>query len=278
MEPTLWTRTLGDVISDTWRIYKDNFWEIFKISAIVQGPAIILIFILFLLVAGVAFMSGFFDPAGVSEFAVAGLIAIIVPIYVLFVVGFLVIYIVLEGAVTHAVCQLYVGQEIEISAAFRQTFRRFWPMLGAITLLLLAVFLMAITIVGIPFAVYFGLRWYFALQAVLLEGASPMEALRGSSELVEGSWWRVLGITIVVALVILAVSIIPSIVLAFIPIIGSLFVNILVSPAYAIAKTVLYCDLRTRVEGPEQFNEDVLARDIGLGPVDEEGWSKFNPA
>ena len=135
--------------------------------------------------------------------------------------------------------------------------------------------LMAITIVGIPFAVYFGLRWYFMLQVSLLEDASPAEALRGSSELVAGNWWRVLGISIVLSLIVSAFTFLPS----FIPFIGPIIVNIVALPAYSIAKTALYIDLRTRAEGPEQFNEDALARDLGLLPVvEDEGWSKFNPA
>ena len=64
-----------------------------------------------------------------------------------------------------------------------------------------------------------------------------------------------------------------------IPIIGFLVATIVVTPAYFIAQTVLYCDLRLRAEGAEQFNEAVLAGNIGLVPVDEEeGWTKFDPA
>jgi len=188
--------------------------------------------------------------------------------------AFAVTFIVLEGAVTHAVCQQYVWQPISVKLAFRRVFRRFWPMLGAILIAFLAVFLMAITIIGIPFAIYFGLRWYFVLQVSLLEDASPVEALRGSSELVEGNWWRVLGITFVLSLIISAVTFLPT----FIPIIGPIIVNILAWPAYTIVKILLYCDLRLRAEGAEQFNKDALARDIGLVPVEEEGWSKFDPA
>lgn len=277
MVSTLSTRTLGDVVSDTWNIYKDNFWRIVAISAIVQIPASIFVAVMFLILAGMGIASDFFnepepDPA---IFFSASFIAVLVVFFGVLMAAFVLMIIVLEGAVTHAVCQQYVWEPISVRLAFRRVFRRFWPMLGAFLLAFLAVSLMAITIIGIPFAIYFGLRWYFALQVSLLEDASPMEALRGSSELVEGNWWRVLGISIVLALIISAVTFLPS----FIPLIGPIIVNIVAWPAYTVAKTVLYCDLRMRAEGAEQFNADALARDLGLAPVEEEeGWSKFDPA
>ena len=276
MVSTLSTRTLGDVVSDTWRIYKDNFWKIVGISAIVQIPATIIVAVMFLVLAGTGMASGFFDEPNPDPavFFSGSFLALLVVFTGVLMAAFAVMFIVMEGAVTHAVCQQYVWQPISVKLAFRRVFRRFWPMLGAILLAFLAVFLMAITIIGIPFAIYFGLRWYFVLQVSLLEDASPVEALRGSSELVEGNWWRVLGITFVLSFIISAVTFLPS----FVPIIGLIIVNILAWPAYTIVKTLLYCDLRLRAEGAEQFNEAVLAGNIGLAPVEEEGWSKIDPA
>ena len=275
MVSTLSTRTLGDVASDTWRIYKDNFWKIVGISAMVQIPASIVVGVMFLILAGTGMASGFFDEPEPDPaiFLSSSFIAVLIVFLGVSMAAFFLMFIVLEGAVTHAVCQQYVWQQISVRLAFRRTFRRFWPMLGAVTLVFLAVFLMAITIIGIPFAVYFGLRWYYVLQVSLLEDLGPTESLRGSSELVEGNWWRVLGITFVLSFIISAVTFLPS----FIPIIGPIIVNIVAWPAYTVAKTVLYCDLRLRAEGAEQFNEGVLAGNIGLAPV-EEGWSKFDPA
>lgn len=276
MVSTLSTRTLGDVVSDTWRIYKDNFWKIVGISAIVQIPVTIVVAVMVLVLAGTGMASGFFDEPNPDPAVLfsGSFVALLVVFTGVLMAAFAVMFIVMEGAVTHAVCQQYVWQPISVRLAFRRVFRRFWPMLGAILLAFLAVFLMAITIIGIPFAIYFGLRWYFVLQVSLLEDASPVEALRGSSELVEGNWWRVLGITFVLSFIISAVTFLPS----FVPIIGPIIVNILAWPAYTIVKTLLYCDLRLRAEGAEQFNEAVLAGNIGLAPVEEEGWSKFDPA
>lgn len=273
MVSTLSTRTLGDVVSDTWRIYKDNFWKIVAISAIVQIPASIFFAVMISILAGMGIASGL----PLTELS-GSFIAALVVFFAVLMVGLVLMFIVLEAAVTHAVCQQYVWQPISVKLAFRQTFRRFWPMLGAFIIAFLAVFAMYITIIGIPFAIYFGLRWFFVFQASLLEDASPIEALRGSSELVAGNWWRVLGITIVLWLIISAVTFLPSVILAFIPFIGPAIVNIVLWPAITIGKTVLYSDLRMRAEGAEQFNKDALAKDLGLVPVEEEGWSRFDPA
>jgi hypothetical protein len=54
----------------------------------------------------------------------------------------------------------------------------------------LAIVLLLITIIGIPVAIYFGVRWIFASQAVILDGTSGREALRRSAEATTGRWWR----------------------------------------------------------------------------------------
>ena len=49
----------------------------------------------------------------------------------------------------------------------------------------LVVVVLGITIIGIPFAIYFAVRWGF-IETLLLEGISVRHALKRSSELVNG--------------------------------------------------------------------------------------------
>jgi len=98
------------------------------------------------------------------------------------------------GALLFAGAQSYLGSQITAGTAFRQIARRFWSYLGSNILYILIVGLLAITIIGIPFAIYFAVRWGFYAQAVLIEQTSATNALRRSSELVKGTWWRVFGI------------------------------------------------------------------------------------
>lgn len=98
------------------------------------------------------------------------------------------------GALLFAGAQSYLGNQITAGTAFRQIARRFWSYLGSNILYILIVGLLTITIIGIPFAIYFAVRWGFYAQAVLIEQTSATNALRRSSELVKGTWWRVFGI------------------------------------------------------------------------------------
>ncbi|HEY8767719.1 MAG TPA: hypothetical protein VIP09_10755 [Dehalococcoidia bacterium] len=56
-----------------------------------------------------------------------------------------------------------------------------------------AVFLLAITVVGIPFAIRTLVRWSLGSQAVLLNNESAKDAISHSCQLVKGLWWQVAG-------------------------------------------------------------------------------------
>ena len=104
------------------------------------------------------------------------------------------------GAILFAGAQIYLGREITAGAAFGHVAHRFLSYLGSFLLWILVVGLLAITVIGIPFAIYFVARWGFYGQAVLIEGTSATRGLRRSSELVKGTWWRVFGIVLAILL------------------------------------------------------------------------------
>ncbi len=130
-------------------------------------------------------------------------------------------------------------------------------MIGAQLLAGLAVFGMAITIIGIPFAIYFGIRWIFIWQAVMVEGVGARDALSRSSEAVKGDWWRVLGIAIVVGIIVWVISF----VLQFIPTVGATIGAILSTPIGIIGATLLYYDLRVRKQG---YSLETLAKELSV--------------
>jgi hypothetical protein len=98
-----------------------------------------------------------------------------------------------EGAMTYAAGQAYLNSVVGPIQSLRVALSRLGSLLGAASMAGLAVIGMSITIVGIPFAIYFGIRWSFAAQAIVLEGCGARASLARSSELVRGNWWRVLG-------------------------------------------------------------------------------------
>lgn len=98
------------------------------------------------------------------------------------------------GALLFTGAQIYLGEDITAGAAFMQVARRFGSYFGSFLLWMLVVGLLALTIIGIPFSIYFGTRWGFYAQAALIEGTSATNALKRSRELVRGAWWHVCGI------------------------------------------------------------------------------------
>ena len=150
----------------------------------------------FILMLGVDLFTGistfFFKNSGMQGLAIA--INIVVTWASLLILFFSL------GALLFTGAQVYLGEHITAGAAFGQATRRLASYLGSSLLLMLVVAVLAITIIGIPFAIYFGIRWAFYGQAVLIEETSATSALRRSGELVSGAWWRVFGIILAIFL------------------------------------------------------------------------------
>jgi hypothetical protein len=114
------------------------------------------------------------------------------------------------------------------------------------------VLLLAVTIIGIPFAIWKYVQWQFVQQEILFEDKSFREAFRGSSRIVRGHWWR----TVRIAGFLWLLSVVPGPVLGFVLIftplsltwanvVGSVVFALLV-PYVATGRTLLYWDLATR--------------------------------
>ena len=87
----------------------------------------------------------------------------------------------------------YLGENITIHSVLQRTIDRFWQLLGCFLLWSLVIGILTITIIGIPFAIYFAVRWGFFVETIVFEKPVIRIALRRSSELVEGMWWRMFG-------------------------------------------------------------------------------------
>ncbi len=138
--------------------------------------------------------------------------------------------------------------------AWRGMRDRFWRVVGAQLLATLGIALMALTIVGIPFALWKLVGWAFVQQEVLFTDKTIRESLRGSSELVRGRWWR--AVRVVVFLTVLSVVVGPvltfaliftSLPLLAINLLGALIFALMI-PYVALGETLLYFDLKARGE------------------------------
>ena len=94
----------------------------------------------------------------------------------------------------------YLGENVTIHSVLQRTMDRFWQLLGCFLLWLLVVAVLTVTVIGIPFAVYFAVRWGLFLGTIMFEKPVISIALRRSSELVQGMWWRVFGMLLAILL------------------------------------------------------------------------------
>ena len=168
-----------DILDTIFSLYRNHFRLIFGICLVY-----------FVLMLGLNLLSGI----SIFFFSNSGSWGIVIGIPVITSWLTLLISLVSIGVLLFAGAQAYLGRQIATGTAFRQITRRFWSYLGSTLLYVLIVGLLVVTCIGIPFAIYFAVRWGFYAQAVLIEETSATNALRRSSELVKGTWWRVFGI------------------------------------------------------------------------------------
>jgi hypothetical protein len=249
MSTTLNQRNIGDILGDTFRIYGRHFWKLLAITAIVLGVLGVIE-----TVAGFGLLN-----LAMTWWWTSGLPGWLIAVPIILIVANFVGRIFMGGALIHAVSEQYLRQGISIHQAYSFAWRRLGAMIGAGLLALLAIgginaisALVAafswigwiLVVVCVCASIYLGICWVFIFPVALLEGLGPIAALSRSYSLVKNSWWRVLGITLVVSLIFGAISVI----LGMIPVVGTIIGSVLAAPIFIIANTLLYYDLRVRKE------------------------------
>jgi hypothetical protein len=150
------------------------------------------------------------------------------------------------GSVQHLVSLLVVGpavlvlfRDIErgekptVSSTLRGTRDRLMRVLRAVALPLAKVFLAAITVVGLPWAIERSVRWGFTAEAVVLDDESSEDARDRSAATVKGHWWRTAGTLFVLGVIGAAPGPVIGIILMVTMEAGVDFVNALSSIIYA---------------------------------------------
>jgi hypothetical protein len=151
------------------------------------------------------------------------------------------------------------GERAGFVLAYREMFARFWRLIGGQLLVSILTALLAITVIGIPIAIWKYIDWQFVQQEILFKDKSIRDAFRGSTKVVRGHWWRTLRIagffwllSVVAGPVLGFALIFANLSLTWINIIGSLVFALLV-PYVAIGRTLLYFDLQAREEGAQEL-------------------------
>ena len=161
------------------------------------------------------------------------------------------------AAVAIVLRERQAGRAIRAVTAFRLAMRHSRPLAGATLRQYAAVILLTLSVIGLPVAIWLFIRWSLFAQACVMQRASAPEALGRSTELVRGHWWRTLGFTALIDIVVAVSGPLLGVVLlllsggslTFINLVGSLIYALTV-PYAAIALTLYYYDLELRLDPP----------------------------
>jgi hypothetical protein len=147
-------------------------------------------------------------------------------------------------------------------ACWKGVRERFWRIVAALLLATFGILLMAITVIGLPFAIWKLVGWSFVGQEVLFTDRSLRESFRGSSELVRGRWWRAVRVVLFLVAILFVAGPVLTLGLIFTPLpflainlLGALIFSLLI-PYAVIAQTLLYFDLQARAEEGRLSNRE----------------------
>ena len=229
-------RDVGALLRDSLTVYRRHFLTFLALGALVVVPADLIVSGI-----GLEMLSSDYDSS--PSFAEAAIPAA---------VSYLVVAPLVTAICIYALRSVAGGGAPGARAAIVKGFESFTPIFFAVLLAALGIALGLILIVP---GIYLFVRWYFVPQAVVLEGARTTAALRASSRLIEGSWWRTFGLVVLIHVVTLLVSILfgtpftaaaTSTDSSAWALIGRIASASIAQPFAALFSTVLYYDLRER--------------------------------
>ncbi|MDX6654776.1 MAG: hypothetical protein QOH18_1486, partial [Solirubrobacterales bacterium] len=177
-------------------------------------------------------------------------------------------------------------KEVGFLQAVRGVKARFWRVVGAQLLATIGVLLLALTVIGLPWALWKLVGWAFVQEEVIFTDKGFRESFKASSELVRGRWLRTARVIVIFYVIGIAAGplltfalIFTALPLFWINVIGSLVFALLI-PFTALGGTFLYFDLSVREEEepskprrswrpwhPRRFGRIVPEPGIGTGPA-----------
>jgi hypothetical protein len=230
-------RDIGAIFGDSLSAYFRNPLPFLAIGAAVVVPVE-------LVVSGIGLgqLSGGFDSSSTR----GGVGVVAAETYLL--IGPLI-----SAMVIHALLAVADGRRPQIGPAILSGLEAFRAIFVAVVIAAAGVILGFFLFI-LP-GIWLGVRWFFAPQAVVVDGRRGVAALERSAELVRGSWWRVAGVIlfiIVVTTIAGAVIQAPFIALArsadssAVWLAGNTVASAVTTPLEALMITLLYFDLLAR--------------------------------
>ena len=252
---------IGDMLDETFRMYRRHFLLFAGISLLLAIPSAALYGLAF-----AWFSVALRDTTGTD-------LSYLTPLIATAGAGFLVTLAILpftNAAVMYAACESALGRPVTLGGVFSGILRRYFPLLGYWLLFTVTGLLAALLCVApLVLWVWVFVGWIIVTPAMFIENISLGAAMRRSWQLVRGRWWRTFLVLFLMLIVwyvarlaldaflqlgqfLLAIVLSPFIV-AGVTLAGAELVSALVSPVLQILIVLVYFDLRVRREALDLF-------------------------
>ena len=251
---------VGDLLDETFRIYRRHFLLFAGISVILAIPSAGLQGYSFFAIFNYLFSSS--NAGQLPDFNT------LLPSLVALGIGYLVSILLAPfgyGAVIYAACESALGHPVTVVGALRAVLRRYFAILGYVLL----IGLMGIVLCLLPLWIWIWVGWVAVLPVMFVENAGLGAAMGRSWHLVEGRWWRTFLILLLVAIlwyfarvaleafIGLANTLISVVATSYVVLAvaqgAAIIVSALVNPVVQIAIVLVYFDLRVRREALDLF-------------------------
>lgn len=161
-----------------------------------------------------------------------------------------------NAALITAVADVVEGRTPRLEHSYRRVLRCAHRLLAAAVMEFVALLTLALTLVGLPFAIYFAVRWAFVQQRIVLRGDPVLTAFSQSARSASGAWWWTFGALLALAVVsAIPVIVLGGVVRAVSMVTGEALAAIMtaaVQPFTAGAVTLLYFSLESRKESHDR--------------------------
>ncbi len=266
---------LGRLISDTFGIYRRH-WLLF--IAIVAPFIVVIDIISWRLTLSIDNWSSLPDLYNSSSLAFTALFVIMGYLLLDMLIA-MVIETMMNCSFIHTIGQQYTTRKVSMGRAFSSAVKRVLTAIMAVLLRGVVIAALTMTVIGIPFAIYFYIKWLFVTHSILFEGKNVPESLSKSGELVNNNWWRILGYIIVIALIAVLIAIPLTFIDMLLPAytsynITATVASVLITPITIVATTLLYFTLRVEKEG---YHIGRLAADMQAWDADKKPYYAPDP-
>jgi hypothetical protein len=255
-------RTLGEILSAAFEIYKNNAQGLIVIVAIIVVPlslisALILHYAVSNTTTTTKSVNGVtvtLNSTSVGTAIAGGVIAAAIAI----IIGAL-----LQAAIIRAGAQATIGDPVDVEDSYRYGFHRIGSvvLVGLLVGLAVAFGFILLVIPGILALVYFSV----SIPSLVVENRRGTKAMSRSANLVSGHFWHAFGVIIVAYIIVAVVSGILSAIGGnswFIRWIFNAIAQIITTPFSALVSVLLYLDLRARKEA---LTTQVLRSELSAG-------------